>query len=205
MAGKQHWEDVYSTKATDSVSWYQAHASVSLALIADALPDRRSAVLDVGGGASILVNDLLAIGFSDVSVLDLSGEALAIARARLGDKAGGLRWYEGDVTKIDLPAASADLWHDRAVFHFLVEESDRKAYFEQLAKVLRPGGHVIMATFAEDGPTKCSGLPVRRYSVQQLQAEFGPAYELLSHTDEQHVTPSGNVQHFVYCHFRQRA
>lgn len=202
MPEKSHWERVYSSKPSSHVSWYQAHATESLKLIKAAVPEPDASILDVGGGASTLVDDLLLAGYHHVAVLDLSAEALAIARHRLGPKAQTVVWHEGDVTTMALPEAGVDLWHDRAVFHFLVEVAQRRAYIAQVRRTVKPGGHLIVATFAPDGPGQCSGLPVQRYSVAELHAEFGPAFELLSHADEHHITPGGNQQHFVYCHFR---
>lgn len=202
MPEKNHWESVYSNKPSSTVSWYQAHATVSLRLIQACVPGPEARILDVGGGASTLVDDLLLSGYQNLSVLDLSGEALAIARARLKQRAESVIWYEGDVTRFALPEASVDLWHDRAVFHFLVDAADRRTYLAQLSRSVKPGGHVIIATFAPDGPLQCSGLPVQRYSAQDLHAEFGSAFELINHLDEHHVTPGGSRQHFVYCHFR---
>lgn len=202
MPEKSHWESVYSSKPSSRVSWYQAHAAVSLKLIKDAVPEPDDSILDIGGGASTLVDDLLLAGYRHVAVLDLSGEALSIARNRLGQKAQTVVWHVGDVTTLALPEAGVDLWHDRAVFHFLVEAAQRRAYIAQALRVVKPGGHLVVATFAPDGPDQCSGLPVQRYSVEELHAEFGPAFELLSHADEHHITPGGNQQHFVYCLFR---
>lgn len=204
MHSKDHWEKVYSTKATDAVSWFQPHAGYSLSLINDAAGvGRDAAVIDVGGGASILVDDLLANGFTNVTVLDLSAAALAAARSRLGVRASEVRWIEADITKADLPASQYDVWHDRAVFHFLTSPEDRAAYVKAVFHSVRPGGHVIVATFAEDGPVQCSGLPVMRYCADELHAEFGDAFSLLNHRKEAHQTPSGTVQQFVYCYCRR--
>ena len=202
MPSKDHWERVYSTKATDAVSWYQPHADFSLRLIeATGLP-RGAAIIDVGGGASTLVDDLLALGRYDINVLDLSAAALEAAKARLGASAAAVTWRVADITRAGLPDRAYDLWHDRAVFHFLTAPEDRRAYVAAVRRALRPGGHVVIATFAEDGPLQCSGLPVQRYSPAQLQAEFGEGFELLSGEREQHATPSGSTQAFTYCHFR---
>lgn len=201
MSGKEHWQQVYSTRAPTSVSWYQSQAGLSLELIKQALPDTQGRIIDVGGGASTLVDGLLQAGYAHVSVLDLSAAALAHARERLAARADAVHWLEGDVTTLALPESGFDLWHDRAVFHFLVEADARAAYRAQLHRALKPGGHLVLATFAPDGPTQCSGLPVRRYSVQGMQDELGPDFRLLEHRDEQHQTPGGNVQHFVYGHF----
>lgn len=200
MKEQEHWEKVYTTKSPDNVSWFQEHATRSLETIRSihAKPDSR--IIDVGGGASTLVDDLLADGFEHVSVLDLSASALDVARKRLGLEGNKVSWIAGDIRTVELPAQSFDIWHDRAVFHFLTAPSDRSAYIQQVMKSVKPGGHVIVATFAPDGPEQCSGLPVARYSHSQLHGEFGPAFELLEHASEEHRTPWGSVQHFVYCH-----
>jgi SAM-dependent methyltransferase len=203
MHSKEHWEKVYSTKATDAVSWFQPHADLSLGLIVAAGVGRGASIIDVGGGASTLVDDLLANGFTNVSVLDLSAAALAAARKRLGSRASGVRWIEADITRADLPAGEYDVWHDRAVFHFLTSPEDRAAYVQAVFRSVKPGGHVIVATFAEDGPLQCSGLPVRRYRADELHAEFGESFQLLDHRREAHHTPSGTVQQFVYCYCRR--
>jgi SAM-dependent methyltransferase len=204
-ASKSHWDEVYTRKAAEAVSWYQPHATTSLALIRASGLAREAPILDVGGGASTLVDDLLADGYRALSVLDLSAAALAQARSRLGAAAAQVAWNEADVTRATLPAHGVALWHDRAVFHFLVEPAKRAAYLRQLEHALRPGGHLIVATFAADGPTQCSGLPVVRYSAESLAASFGPGFELLATRDEIHPTPFGTTQHFVYCHWRRRA
>lgn len=202
---KHHWEDVYARKAPDSVSWFQPHAQRSLDLIARTGLMRDAAIIDVGGGASTLVDDLLARGYHDLNVLDLSAAALDAAQTRLGDEARRVSWVEADITEVDLPAQRYDLWHDRAVFHFLTDAAQRQAYVEQVLRAVKPGGHVIVATFAEDGPDRCSGLPVMRYGADALHAEFGAPFKLLEHSRETHHTPSGAVQHFVYCYCRRSA
>ena len=199
---KKHWETVYETKAVDSVSWFQTHASMSLALIRRIAPSFDSAIIDVGGGASVLVDELLAAGYRDLTVLDIADAALSPTKARLGPAAASVEWIEGDVRSARLPEARYAAWHDRAVFHFLTDASDREAYLRQVRHAVRPGGHVIVATFAEDGPTRCSGLPVVRYSSEALHAEFGKAFELVATERELHTTPSGVRQSFVYCVFR---
>src|SRR5574340_193505 len=203
MRAKDHWEKVYSTKATDAVSWFQPRADCSLGLISAAGVGRDASVIDVGGGASTLVDDLLANGFTNVTVLDLSAAALAAARERLGSRASGVRWIEADITSAELPANQFDVWHDRAVFHFLTAPEDRAAYVRAVFRSVKPGGHVIVATFAEDGPAQCSGLPVMRYRADELHAEFGESFSLLDHRKEAHHTPSGTVQQFVYCYCRR--
>lgn len=203
MQSKEHWEKVYSTRATDAVSWFQPHADLSLGLIMAAGVGRDASIIDVGGGASTLVDDLLENGFTKVSVLDLSAAALETARKRLGSRASRVRWIEADITRADLPAGEYDVWHDRAVFHFLTSPEDRAAYVKAVFRSVKPGGHVIVATFAEDGPLQCSGLPVMRYRADELHAEFGDSFRLLDHRKEAHHTPSGTVQQFVYCFCRR--
>lgn len=202
MNGKDHWEAVYTTKSHDAVSWYQPSAARSLALIQRVVPDRSAPIVDVGGGASVLVDGLLRAGYGEVTVVDLAPSALAAARARLGEDAGRVRWIEGDVRTVPLPAAAYALWHDRAVFHFLVDAADRATYRAQLQRALRAGGFALLATFAEDGPTRCSGLPVCRYSVEELRHEMGQAFELVTHERDVHHTPAGGAQAFNYCLFR---
>ena len=206
MTGKSHWEHVYSSRPTDRVSWFQEHALRSLQLIQDTGASRSAAIIDVGGGASTLVDDLVQGGYSDITVLDLSGAALAAAKARLGERAAAaVEWIEADITTTTLPQARFDIWHDRAVFHFLTDPADRQAYVQTVLRAVRPGGHVIVATFAEDGPTECSGLPVMRYRPDELHAQFGEPFVLLRHDKEAHQTPFGTVQQFVYCYCRKVA
>jgi len=200
---KQHWEQIYTTKTSDSVSWFQEHADQSLRLIHNTGLGKDAAIIDVGGGASILVDDLVAEGYTDLTVLDLSAAALTVARQRLGKHADAVRWMVGDITRAEFPKYRFDIWHDRAVFHFLTDPDDRHAYVERVMRSVRPGGHVIIATFAEDGPEKCSGLPVMRYQPESLHAEFGDAFQLVEHEMEAHHTPSGTVQQFVYCYCRK--
>jgi 2-polyprenyl-3-methyl-5-hydroxy-6-metoxy-1,4-benzoquinol methylase len=203
QAGKEHWETVYTTKATDEVSWFQPHAQLSLDLIKAATANKDAGIIDVGGGASTLVDDLLAEGYRDLTVLDLSAAALHAARQRLGMQESKVRWIEADITDVDLPGKRYDVWHDRAVFHFLTTPQQRDAYVRTVFNAVKPGGYVIVATFAEDGPLQCSGLPVMRYRADELHDEFGDAFTLLKHQKEEHHTPSGKVQKFVYCYCRR--
>lgn len=205
MERKGHWENVYATKATTEVSWYQEHATTSLSLILAAGVSQSASIIDVGGGASTLADDLLARGFERLTVLDLSGAALAAAKSRLGSRATQVRWIEADVLQADLPMHAYDVWHDRACFHFMTSESDRRAYVNTVLHAVRPGGLVIVATFAEDGPSKCSGLPVMRYSATELHAQFGESVQLVNYEKEVHLTPGGNEQRFVYCLCRKAA
>jgi SAM-dependent methyltransferase len=199
---QQHWESVYQTKSPEQTSWYQPHLEMSLDWIIEAAPDRSSSILDVGGGESTLVDDLLNRGYSNLTVLDLAESAIRKTQARLSAAGQSVRWFTGDITEIRLPAGGFDLWHDRAVFHFLTEQPQRAAYLRQLAASLRTGGHVILATFGPDGPKKCSGLSVRRYSVHGLQLELGPQFQLEKSTIVEHRTPFGTMQQFVYCRFK---
>lgn len=205
MQSREHWERVYSTKATDAVSWFQEHAESSLRLIQATGVARDAPIIDVGGGASTLVDDLLASGYTDLTVLDLSAAALQAAQARLGPRASQVTWIQADVGSADLPEQGFEVWHDRAVFHFLTEPHERQAYVTQVLRSVKPGGHVIVATFAEDGPTQCSGLPVMRYSADELHAQFGAPFLLQQHTKESHHTPFGTVQQFTYCYCRRAA
>lgn len=197
MDPKSHWEGIYTTRRATEVSWFQPEAKRSLDLISAVAPDRTAAILDVGGGASTLVDGLLGAGYAEITVLDLSEAALEQARARLGVEAAGVRWIAADVRTATLP--QVDVWHDRAVFHFLTAAADRQRYVEQVRRSVRPGGHVLVATFADDGPTRCSGLEVARYSPDALHAEFGGGFRMIRSEREEHVTPSGAVQRFIYC------
>ena len=200
---KAHWESVYRTKASTRVSWYQAEARLSLNLIRRAAPDLDVPIIDVGGGASTLVDGLLSAGYRRVTVLDLSEAALALSRVRLGDRAMEAQWIEADILTARLPNGRFGVWHDRAVFHFLTKPEDRASYAMQLHSALRPGGHLIIATFAEDGPERCSGLPAVRYNPESLRTSLGG--NLLSLVDavtEKHTKPDGGVQPFLYCVFR---
>ena len=203
MDAKQHWEHIYATKAPDRVSWYQPHAQRSLDFIRRTGVDRAEAIIDVGGGASTLVDDLVTEGFEQVTVLDLSAKALEVARQRLGGRAAKVNWIEADVTRATLPPEAYAVWHDRAVFHFLTEAGDRQRYVENVRRAVRAGGHVIVATFATDGPDHCSGLEVVRYDPESLHEEFGGEFELVESEREAHATPFGTEQRFVWCYCRR--
>ena len=205
MNRREHWERVYSTKAADAVSWFQKHADLSLDWIRASGIAKTASLIDVGGGSSTLVDDLLHEGYSSLTILDVSAAALAGTKARLGAQAEAVAWIAADITEVDLPSRAFDLWHDRAVFHFLTASHDRAAYVSALLRALKPGGHMIVSTFAEDGPSLCSGLPVHRYSPSGLHAEFGSDFALVKHQREEHRTPSGALQRFVYCYFRRNA
>jgi 2-polyprenyl-3-methyl-5-hydroxy-6-metoxy-1,4-benzoquinol methylase len=184
------------------VSWYQRFPSLSLALIRASVADPSAWIIDVGGGASTLVDALRAEGYESVAVLDIAEDALAAAKQRLGAAATQVEWIVHDV-RTWRPEQRFALWHDRAVFHFMTEEADRHAYLATLKQALLPGGTAVIATFALDGPERCSGLPVRRYSPETLTGELGGGFSLLETAPEQHVTPAGITQSFIYCRFRR--
>ncbi len=200
MNKTEHWENVYSTKDATEVSWYAPKLEESLELIRAARLPRTARIIDIGGGASTLVDDLLDMGFVRPAVLDLSSAAIHTAQHRLGERAHDVTWLAGDVTELDLPRGSIDLWHDRAVFHFLTDENDRARYVDRVLHAVAPGGHVIVATFGPNGPLKCSGLDVARYDADGIHAEFGSPFEKLSSCTTNHVTPWGSQQEFVYCY-----
>jgi 2-polyprenyl-3-methyl-5-hydroxy-6-metoxy-1,4-benzoquinol methylase len=202
MDTKAHWEKVYSTKAPGAVSWYCPHLDISLALIERAAESRAAAIIDVGGGESTLVDDLLLRGYDNISVLDVSQTAINVTKQRLGLAAEHVRWLLGDVTEIELQQGAYDVWHDRAVFHFLVAPEHRVAYVRQVTRSVKPGGHVIVSTFGPDGPAKCSGLEVMRYDAGSLHDEFGTRFRLVESSKELHETPFGTTQQFLYCYCR---
>ncbi|HET9109122.1 MAG TPA: class I SAM-dependent methyltransferase [Steroidobacteraceae bacterium] len=195
---QDHWQNIYRTKSADSVSWYRPRLDVSLELLTAAGMSATSRVIDVGGGASTLVDDLLDRGLRNVSVLDLSEQALAVAQRRLGERAKLVKWYAGDVLDIALPSGGFDLWHDRAVLHFLTDVSDAKRYAQIAASALPIGGHAVIAGFAPAGPERCSGLPVARRSAEDIAAIFAPAFTLVHERTERHRTPAGSEQLFAY-------
>jgi SAM-dependent methyltransferase len=204
-SGRQaHWENVYGTKGEKEVSWFQENPAVSLDLIEATGAAKDASVIDIGGGASRLVDVLLDRGFQTVTVLDVSQKALSAAQARLGSKAGKVRWIVADVTKWE-PAETYDLWHDRAAFHFLTESRDRAAYAERVRKAVRSPGHVIIGTFAPDGPERCSGLPVMRHDARSLAETLGRSFELIESREQNHQTPTGGIQRFQFSRFRRAA
>lgn len=205
MKSKSHWENVYSTKSSERVGWYKPRLDTSLAMIAKTSPGVHARVIDVGGGASTLVDDLLGQGYGQITILDLSGAALSVARSRLGVDASKAKWIEGDVKTVELPTAYYDIWHDRAVFHFLTAAGDRKKYMQNMLRSLKGDGHVIIATFSPEAPPKCSGLEVRRYTPELLHNELGEDFALQAHKTELHVTPGGVEQMYLYCHFQRQS
>jgi SAM-dependent methyltransferase len=200
-----HWERVYTSKRENEVSWFQENPAPSLDLIAKAAATTVSSVIDVGGGASRLIDALVENGFRDVTVLDLSDAALMAAKARLLSRADQVQWVVADVTEWEPHGLIYDIWHDRAAFHFLTEERDRMAYVKRLIKAVKPGGHAIIATFAPDGPERCSGLPVQRYDAESLRRVVGGAFELIETLRHEHRTPWGSEQHFQFSLFRRGA
>jgi 2-polyprenyl-3-methyl-5-hydroxy-6-metoxy-1,4-benzoquinol methylase len=199
MSTQPHWEHIYGTKAADEVSWFRPHLETSLALIERSSADRSARIIDVGGGESTLVDDLLASGYRNVTILDISQTAIEVTKARLGSLADGVEWLAADVTQADFRADAYDIWHDRAVFHFLTATAERAAYVERVAKAVKPGGHVVIGTFGPEGPTKCSGLDVQRYDAEALHGEFGSRFRLIDSLKELHQTPFGTTQQFLYC------
>lgn len=200
MDRKAHWEQVYSTRKPHEVGWYQAYPEIPLHLIAATGITKNEAIIDVGGGASNLVDALLENGYSDVTVLDLSAAALEATKARLGAASSQVKWLVADVACFT-PPQPYQVWHDRAVFHFLTDASDRQRYVEAARAALPPGGHLIMATFALDGPPQCSGLDVVRYSPGSLQQEVGDGFTLAESFGGLHITPSQGKQSYTFCRF----
>jgi SAM-dependent methyltransferase len=199
---KTHWDKVYTTKAPDEVSWYRTHLETSLALIERAVEARSASIIDVGGGESTLVDDLLFRGYHNITVLDISQAAIDRIKCRLGPAAGQVCWLVADITEIELEPRAYDLWHDRAVFHFLTAPQQRTAYVRQVARSVRPGGHIIVSAFGPAGPTKCSGLEVMRYDAESLHREFGARFRLVESSTELHQTPFETTQQFLYCYCR---
>jgi len=201
MTRREHWNQVYQAKDTDDVSWFQRRPDLSLVLILASGVSKDGGIIDVGGGASTLPDFLLDEGYTHLAVLDVSGVALAHSRSRLGERAGAVDWYEADVTSF-APPRRFELWHDRAVFHFLTAAADRRAYVATLRRTLHPGGVVVLSTFASDGPAKCSGLEVMRHDEHSLAAELGEAFQLQEVRRETHITPWHSEQRFIYASFR---
>ncbi len=202
MDVKTHWEKVYTAKAPESFSWYRAHLETSLALIERAAVARSASIIDIGGGESTFVDDLLLRGYKNLTVLDVSQTAIEVTKKRLGRATEQVRWLVGDIIEIELEPRAYDLWHDRAVFHFLTTPERRIAYVQQVTRAVKPGGHVIVSTFGPEGPTECSGLKVMRYGAESLHGEFGGRFRLVESSKELHQTPFGTTQQFLYCYCR---
>lgn len=203
VARRDHWETVYSSKMFTDVSWFQPRPERSLQLVEKTAVGCDDAIIDIGGGASTLVDHLLDDGFTDITVLDVAGKSLEQAQERLGERAAGVEWVVSDVTAFQ-PSRTWQLWHDRAALHFLVDEQDRARYVEVLKKALKPGGHVVLAMFGPDGPLKCSGLEIRRYSIELVAELLGPGFTLQSQELENHITPMGSNQQFLYSCWTRR-
>jgi len=202
MDTRSHWEQVYATKDPEQVSWFRPHLERSLEMIERAAPDRRASIVDVGAGQSTLVDDLLGLGYANITVLEISQTALDALKERVGQAGRAVRWICGDVRETVLPEASFDLWHDRAVFHFLTEAGQRRAYVERVMSALKPGGSLMVSTFGPSGPERCSGLATMRYDAATLGSEFGDRFRLVESSLDRHETPSGAVQPFLSCWYR---
>ncbi len=200
---KNHWEKIYRDKSPLEVSWYQQEPAVSLQLIRNTRLAHDAPIIDVGGGASVLVDYLCNEGYTNIAVLDISAKALVCAQDRLGDKASRVEWYEEDVVKFNSPNQFA-LWHDRAVFHFLTDKSDRRDYVNVLKRTLEPNGHFIIGAFSIGGPTKCSGLDIVQYDAEKLISELGEGFELVEERNEIHITPADKEQQFAYFRFMRK-
>jgi SAM-dependent methyltransferase len=200
MYSKEHWEGYYQKQNGSEACWYQDYPQLSLLFIESAGVTTDQPILDVGGGTSLLVDNLLLKGYEKLSVLDISEAAIAHSRRRLGLRADHVEWHVADVRRFEPPYRFA-LWHDRAVFHFLTEDADRQAYLDVLKSTLEPDGHVVFGTFALHGPEQCSGLPVMRYDADMLEAVLGDDFKLLESWPEEHITPSGSVQPYIYSLF----
>ncbi len=203
MSNLEHWQQVYTTKSTEQVGWYTPHLQTSVKWITELNLAPEDPIIDVGGGASMLVDDLIDTGHTEISVLDMSERALAVVRERLGHKAEQVSWLQADVTEVELPSRHFTLWHDRAVFHFLVEPEQQRKYLGKLSGALKAGGYFLIGAFDLKAPAKCSGLPVQRYSVELLEAMFGTEFQLRRQHKEIHYTPSGLEQAYVYCLFQR--
>lgn len=203
MQRKQHWENVYANKRFEEVSWFQEVPVHSLHFINQLHLQPDAAIIDVGAGESKLAEQFIQQGFTDLTVLDISATAIEKAKQNLAAKADKVKWIVADITKFE-PRQQYDCWHDRAVFHFLTEQNDIDTYLSVLDKAIKPGGQLIVGTFADNGPEKCSGLPVKRYSEQELVSTFSPFFEKIACEAVAHVTPSGSVQHFIFCTFNKK-
>ena len=199
MNVETHWEKIYREKAPDSHSWYRPHLDTSLELMERVEPARTASIIDVGGGESTLVDDLVARRYQNLTVLDISQTAIDVTKKRLGPAAERVQWLTADITSVELKPNTYDVWHDRAVFHFLTTPDQRTAYVRQVAHAVKSGGHVLISTFGPEGPLKCSGLEIVRYDAESLHTEFGTRFRLLESFKELHNTPSGTTQQFLYC------
>jgi len=205
MNRQHHWDHVYAANEPDRLGWYEPRLQTSLSWISELKLDADAAIIDVGGGESSLVDDLLGVCCRAITVLDISENALTLVRERLGEKAASVTWLLGDITAVDLPDNHYELWHDRAVFHFLTASDQQRIYRDKLLRALKPNGRLIIGCFAPEAPPKCSGLPVQRYSREDMEAALGVEFELERHHKEMHITPGGVEQMYLYCQFRKTA
>ena len=205
MNDPKHWNQIYSSRPANNVGWYKPHLEIPLAWIQSLDLGPQEPIIDVGGGASTLVDDLLAKGHKNLTVLDLSSSAIQITRKRLGNASGSVTWIVGDVTEVELPYQYYQLWHDRAVFHFLTDPESQQQYKETLIGSLKAGGNFIIGSFTPEAPPQCSGLPVKRYDADLLVQMFGDKFELKQHRNEMHTTPGGVKQSYIYCLFQRTA
>ena len=203
MSDKNHWENIYQTKALNTVSWYQEKPSTSLAFFEEFKVAKNAKIIDIGGGDSFLADHLLALGYQDITVLDISESALERAKKRLGKNASAIKWIVADIATFN-PSESYDFWHDRAAFHFLNQEKDIQNYIQIAAKSIRNSGIMIVGTFSETGPTKCSGIEIKQYSQQSLAEKFQEFFEKIRCFTTDHTTPSGSIQNFTFCSFRKK-
>jgi len=203
MSRKNHWQQVYSTKPSDRLGWYKPRLQTSLKWIEELKLPKDASIIDICGGASTLVDDLLDSGYQSITVLDISENALSVSRERLGSRSKLVTWLSEDITCANLPISRYDLWHDRAVFHFLTEPDDQRRYRDRLLRTLKPDGHVVIGVFAPEAPPRCSGLPVQRYSLDHLVDTLGTKFRVARHHKELHITPGGVEQMYLYCQLRR--
>ncbi len=204
MSTVDHWQKIYSARPAEKLGWYKPHIQIPLRWIEKLDLASDAPIIDVGGGTSTLVDNLIEMGYRSNTVLDISKHALSSARARLGEKHRLVTWIDADITVVELPPCGYDLWHDRAMFHFLTSPEQLQNYLDTLFHALKPGGHIIMGTFAPEAPSTCSGLPVRRYSLEELRNTIGEDFDLVGHDKELHITPGGTEQMYLFCHFRKK-
>lgn len=205
MNESNHWEEVYRTRSANQVGWYSPHLETSLSWISGLKLSANDPIIDVGGGASTLVDDLLKLGYKKLTVLDLAENAIRVAKQRLDDSSKSVTWLRGDVTEIKLPQNYYFLWHDRAVFHFFIDAEKQQKYRDAMLRAIMPGGYLVIGAFSQEAPPQCSGLPVQRYTADLLREKFGDEFILVRHQKEIHRTPSGVEQSYVYCLFRRSA
>ena len=199
---KKHWENIYDTKKLTEVSWYQPVPESSLNFINATEVAKDAQIIDIGGGDSFLVDNLISLGYTNLNVLDISLNAIARAKLRLADKADEVIWIESDITNFN-PSRTYDIWHDRAAFHFLTSPEDIQKYLDTMESAISPGGHLILGTFSEKGPTKCSGIEIKQYSIDELKAVVPDSFKLIEGKYIDHPTPSGSLQNFTFCRFQK--